>query len=158
MAQLNWERILQNPRTAVRILVILVPKLVGKFISRIFSYSTQPVTLRVVAGNLLCSVISSTDHRILLDAPEWAVKSCQSISLSDGRLFILCDQPSLREADVVIIFCHGGGFSAGHPLQYRTTYRRWIDRASQNNLKLAAVAVQYRAYLSLRSGPRLTFL
>lgn len=61
-----------------------------------------------------------------------------------------CDVSSLKHADGVVMFFHGGGMILGHPLQYLDAYERWAATAAKSGRRLVFVAVQYRTW-SLRN-------
>ncbi|RFU26007.1 hypothetical protein B7463_g10332, partial [Scytalidium lignicola] len=54
----------------------------------------------------------------------------------------------LQRKNLVILFAHGGGYLFGEPLQYISTYERWVQNAAQQGIDLTIVSVDYRALSS----------
>jgi hypothetical protein len=54
-------------------------------------------------------------------------------------------QESFKERPkLFMLYAHGGGYSLGEPLQWATSYERWVVKASSRGFDLVIIAVNYR--------------
>ena len=153
MAQVNWEYVVRHPLRAVlasgRILWLL-----GTLTARALFQKAPPLptpSMRTLLGVGICGILTATDSSLLLDAPESCKKTTASVRLEGGEMYLIAKGRSVQKSDLVVLFCHGGGFAVGHPLQYRSMYRRWIRKASGAGLGLAIAAIRYRKSILIPS-------
>ncbi|KIW77176.1 hypothetical protein Z517_09622 [Fonsecaea pedrosoi CBS 271.37] len=145
MAQINWQQARQRPVNTLSAFVAISWKVSGHTLRRLatcLSPLPQP-SLRTAIGNIVCATLSAWDPDIVLNAPKAAVEKARKISTPEFTAFDVGEPGPFRDADVVIVYLHGGGYCIGHPLQYRTMYERWLGLARKQGMKLAIVAVQY---------------
>ncbi|OAG34164.1 hypothetical protein AYO21_11696 [Fonsecaea monophora] len=145
MAQINWQQARQRPVNTLSAFVAISWKVSGYTLRRLatcLSPLPQP-SLRTAIGNIVCATLSAWDSDIVLNAPKAAVEKARKISTPEFTAFDVGEPGPFRDADVVIVYLHGGGYCIGHPLQYRTMYKRWLGLARKQGMKLAIVAVQY---------------
>lgn len=70
----------------------------------------------------------------------------QIVETVDFKAYVVPSTPAsqLKNADVVIIYCHGGGMIIGHPLQYLDDYKRWASKAKMKGKCVIFMGLQYR--------------
>lgn len=144
MASINWNRILERPLPSLLNLAIATVN-VGKYVLwRITTaFSSKPLpSLRTAAGNIVYGCLSASDRYLLFDPGK--VKHEASATVQTPRFTAYLIGSSLKSADITILYCHGGGYAVGHPLQYQSIYRRWQNKGEKKGLKLCFVALCYR--------------
>lgn len=118
---------------------------VGKYvlwrITALFSSKPLP-SLRTAVGNIVYGCFSASDRYLLFDPRK--VKHEATATVQTPRFTAYLIGSPLKSADIAILYCHGGGYAVGHPLQYRSMYRRWQKKGENKGLKLCFMALLYR--------------
>lgn len=149
MAQVNWDRVRDRPLVFGCALLKSCYEVVKYGLSRLIAMNQpQKSTFELVARNILCNTLMSYNHLFILDGPNSAAEMTHHLRGPGFEAFSTTASENLKDNDLVILFCHGGGYGVGHPLQYRRMYQRWKKAATNFGLRLEIVALKYRAKLS----------
>ncbi|KIV81307.1 hypothetical protein PV11_03500 [Exophiala sideris] len=144
MAEVNWDRVREQPLLFSGALLATCYQVVKYGVSRLIAMRhPHRSSFEMVARNILCNTLMSFNHLFILDAPAHSTEMACQLRGQGFEAFATHSKPSLKDSDLVIFFCHGGGYGAGHPLQYRTMYQRWKNAAADFGFSLEVVALKY---------------
>ena len=148
MVQFNWEQVQASPAKFARFLVLASKQILKLALYRIWTINQSHVTNFVNAAKArLLFTANTVNYKFILSAPTKAEQSTLLIETDSFVTYVVTgEKKDLEQADAVLVFCHGGGYSIGHPLQYRGTYQRWIRKAESLGLNLAVVTPKYREW------------
>lgn len=147
MPSINWSEVFAHPFASVKILLLATARSLRPiFLSIVAPSSIQPLGLRNSLARAWMGTIFVNSAAIFYSEPSQ--HGVQKIELPgiDGDLYIVptTKEVELKDADAVVIWCHGGGLIAGHPLQYLKSYRRWVKVSEVLGKKTIFVPVRYR--------------
>lgn len=158
----HLELILTNPwKTLVCIYEILALLLIT-FISRILlPFTPRVVDLRTEIARDFVGPGLTVFWEILYKAPPGLsprrykrvdIGGVPSVVIPPGATLV---NGSLdrQKKNLIILFAHGGGYLFGEPLQYISTYERWVRNACRQGIDLTIVSVDYRELHQSPSEP-----
>jgi hypothetical protein len=143
MPYIKWAHIRAHPVDAIQIVVCSIlssiKEIIGFRASKDLSLSTA--LKRIWIGNTMKYILPA-----LYSEPD--NHNTQIIHTYEFATYVLpATEPSkLKDADVVMIYAHGGGLYMGHPLQYLDEYNRWVNSVATHGKRLVILAVEYRMF------------
>ncbi|KIX96491.1 uncharacterized protein Z520_07757 [Fonsecaea multimorphosa CBS 102226] len=144
MPTVNWHEVRKYPCASIKIVAVSFIRVVYVVASRILNpFSSRVLSLRnAIAREILGTafvysptIFYSAPRKTSIpkvDGPGWSAYLVPNVSSGD-----------IAQQDAVVLFAHGGGMIAGHPLQYRDEYKRWSQRAAKDGQKVLFFAVKY---------------
>jgi len=104
---------------------------------------SHPLSLRTAILREWMITYFGYDYEIMYSEPD--SHDTQRIEEEEFTTYVIpTTKPTdIKDADAVIIYCHGGGLMIGHPLQYLKEYKRWVNHAARLGKKLVILAPQY---------------
>jgi acetyl esterase/lipase len=142
MPTINWAVATANKLAVLKIIAVASSRSLSSILSLILG--RQPLSLRNAFARAWIGTMFEHLPAMLYSEPVGHdMKKIQGETFN-AYLVPPMSPTSLKDADSVVIFYHGGGMILGHPLQYLTEYRRWASRAAKQGRKMVFVGVQYR--------------
>ena len=148
MSSIHYSHLFTNPLALVRILVYSTLRSIPAVL-RTLSPS-HPLSLRTALARVWIGTISEVDSTLIFGPPSSQNVQRLSVESEAINAYVVPSTPEqvLKEVDVVVLYCHGGGLMIGHPLQYLDCYERWSEKGKQLGKSIVFVVVQYRESLS----------
>jgi hypothetical protein len=146
MPSINWGAVWASPSVSLRILVLASFDTVRLFVSRILlPFSARPLSLRNALARIWVGTTFVNNAQIFYSEPP--NHNVAKIKAHECCTYVIptTNSVDLKDADAVVIYCHGGGMAIGHPLQYLKEYQRWIQLGKKKGGNIVFLAPQYRA-------------
>ena len=152
MPSINWSEVFAHPFASLKILLLATTRsLKAISLSLVSPSSIQPLGLRNSLARAWMGTIFVNSATIFYSEP--LNHGVQKVKLLDthGDLYFVptTEEGGLKSVDAVVLWCHGGGLIAGHPLQYLKSYRRWVKSSEKLGKKIVFVPVRYRKPISI---------
>lgn len=155
MPRINWSHALSDPAGTIKIVILVSWRTASVVLQRIASPCvSNTLSFRNAIARIWIGTTFAINGNILYSEPS--NHHTQKVERAGFQTFILptTSPDAMKNADTILVWCHGGGGMIGHPLQYQATYKRWIHKAGQRGKNIVILGLRYRkspdryAYLS----------
>ena len=155
MPTIRWRFVLAKPWASLQV-VLLGSFLTAKsIVSRILlPLADRKTSFQVALARAWLGAAFRYNLAVLYsEPPGHGVQNVRSSTFSSYAV-PNADRAALEEADVIVVFAHGGGMFLGHALQYLDTFERWVRKAKAIGQNLIVMSVDYRESM-LPPAPKL---
>lgn len=151
----HLQLIFANPWKTMRCAYEIIALLLLTLLSRIWlPFAHRVMDLRTEIARDFMGPLLTIFWEIIYKAPPGLdPKRYSTVDIGGVPSVIIPPQATLtggpldRERNnLVLLFAHGGGYLFGEPLQYISTYERWVRSAAQHGIDLTIVSVDYRRF------------
>lgn len=162
MTAFNWEYVAAHPFRFSFIMLEFGLHSISLSIRRLLTFwRTKPTNFVTAWKSLLLRIFMHRDYRYVYTASKAEIKAARRVDAPGVEAYVVSQYPtrSLASFDAVILYCHGGGYVIGEPLQCYSSFVRWTKKASQKGLNLAVFSIRYRKVIcvTLEVEPELKF-